>query len=144
MDAFRFQATSTDDSGEVQKVSGQGAVSESFSNILRVGQFGHAAHAPKGAHGIALSPRGEATLAVLLGLEHSGSRPKNLPEGASQLYDANGNVIFCNLGNGITISAATGDVVVKSASGKIYLGGADGASPVMTEAGPSSIVFAKV
>jgi phage gp45-like len=144
MDAFRFQATSTDDTGDVQKVSGQGAAGESLTNVLRVAHFGLASHAPKGSHGLALSPRGHADLALLLGLEHPASRQRNLPEGASKLYDANGNMIFCNLGNGVTISAATGDVVVTSASGKIYLGGVAGASPVMTEAGPSSVVFAKV
>jgi phage gp45-like len=143
MDAFRFQATGTDDSGDVQKVSGQGLPGESFSNVLRAGHFGHAAHAPKGSHGPGISPLGFADKAIVLGLEHPASRPKNIPEGASVLYDANGNMIYCKLADGIVISSATGDVVVTSAN-KIYLGGAAGASPVMTEAGPSSVVFVKV
>jgi phage gp45-like len=143
MDAFRFQATSTDDTGEVQKVSGQGYPGESPSNILRAAHFGRSYHAPKGSHGPAISPLGHADKMVLLGLEHPAYRKKNLPEGAQVLYDAAGNLIFFNLANGLTISTASGDLVMTTA-GKIYLGGAEGASPVMTEAGPSSVVFAKV
>ena len=141
-DIFRFQSTAVDDSGPVQKVSGLGAASEALSGIIRPGHFGLASNAPVGAHGIALSPRGQADLAVLLGLEDPASRRTNLTPGQCQLYDSLGNVIFMGLSNGISISAASGDVVVKAGGGgKIHLNG-PGGSPVMTQAGPSSVVFA--
>ena len=144
-DIFRFQSESADDSGATQKVSGQGAASEALSNIMRVGHFGFAYNAPVGSHGMAISPRGQADLAVLLGLEDPTSRAThaaNLAPGQSKLYDAAGNVIFMAQAGGISISTASGDVVVTAAAGqKIHLNG-PGGSPVMTQAGPSSVVFA--
>ena len=85
----------------------------------------------------------------LLGLEHPDHRPTNSPSGTKVLYDDKGNCIRAYGADGIQVEAKSGDVWVKPAPGKnLYHGGkpGDGGNyqPVMTTAGPSSNVFAKV
>lgn len=157
---FRTELGSTDDSGEMQVGSGYGYAGEELDKVHIVRQHGFASHSPKGSHGIGIAGSGERGLVAFLGLEHQDSRPKNLPEGGSVVYDATGNVSRYLGDDGIWHDAKdrpqkiTGKTVAVQATEtasvggkKVYLGGdgTDGTyAPVMTQQGPSSVVFAKL
>lgn len=151
-----------DDSGKQQTVSHQGLAGESHTGVYRPQMFGMSSHPPKGSTGVVVSAGGERSRAVFIGGEHDDYRPTGLNDGECKLYDSAENVIFLAKKNGISVSASEGGVSVKtsqgdvtidakgnvyvSAKGKVYLGTSDGsgASPVMTQAGPSSKVYAAV
>ncbi|MCJ2108023.1 phage baseplate assembly protein [Methylobacterium sp. E-041] len=157
---FRGELIETDDSGELQTAKGYGYAGEEVAGVHVVRQHGLASHAPKGSHGIGIAGSGERSLVAFLGMEHQDKRPKGLAEGNTTLYDAAGNATRMLGADGIWHDAAdrphkmTGKTVAVIATEnasiggkKTYLGGdgTDGTySPVMTAAGPSSTVFAKV
>ncbi len=145
---FRIEHVRTDDSGEFQTVDALGYAGETLEAIHRVQHHGFASSAPLSSHGIGLRLRGASDLAVALGLEDPASRQKNLPVGAAVLYDSKGNVIRAYTDNGIQIQAAAGGIYLKPQDGqKVFLGG-DGKTgsyaAVLTESGPSSVVFARI
>ena len=92
-DVFRFQLGATDDKGDLQTVSGRGHAGEELEGVHRVQHFGFHSNAPLGSHGIGLAPRGNRDLAVMLGIEHAGSRQRNTPVGSTAIYDANGGIL---------------------------------------------------
>ena len=162
---FRAELTETDDAGELQTGKGYGYAGEELDKVHIIRQHGLASHAPKGSHGIGLAGSGERSLVAFLGLEHQDSRPRKLDEGNTTLYDAKGNATRMLGADGIwhdaadrpqkmtgktirltatdTLIAEVGGTTVTIRKGRIDLGG-PGGSPVMTQAGPSSVVFAKV
>lgn len=151
-----------DDSGKQQTVSHQGLAGEIHTGVYRPQMFGLSSHPPKGSTGVVVSAGGERSRSVFIGGEHDDHRPTGLNEGECKLYDSAGNVIFLGAKNGVTFTISKGDVSIStksgdvkvsasgnvyvSAKGKVYLGTSDGsgASPVMTQAGPSSKVYATV
>ena len=157
---FRAELAETDDRGDLQLGKAYGYAGEELDKVHIVRQHGLASHAPKGSHGIGLAGSGERALVALLGLEHQETRPKDLKVGNTTLYDAKGNATRMLGDDGIWHDAAdrpqkmTGKTIALSATDKaslggrkVYLGGdgTDGTySPVMTLAGPSSVVFAKL
>ncbi len=155
--AFRAELGSLDDTGDIQTVTATGYAGEELGQVLRVQQHGFASSAPVGSHGVVLPLRGQRILAAAFGLEHQGYRQKNLPTGASALYDTSGNVVRCFTTAGIQVTAATGDVAIAAVAGDVsvrpkfggfvYLGG-DGTDGtygfVMTSAGQSTVVKAKI
>ena len=157
---FRAELKETDDRGELQLGSGYGYAGEELDKVHVVRQHGLASHAPKGSHGIGIAGSGERGLVAFLGLEHHEKRPRDLKEGNTTLYDAKGNATRMLGDDGIWHDAAdrpqkmTGKTIALTAKDKasvggkkVYLGGdgTDGTySPVMTAAGPSSVVFAKL
>ena len=162
---FRFEVAETDDRGAQQTGRGSGYANEELAGAPILRQHGLASHAPKGSHGVGLAGSGERAQVVLLGLEHPDKRPRNLKEGQTVLYDAAGNAtrmlgddgVWHDAGDrpqkmsGRTITLtgsdrveiAVGGMKVVVTAGRVDLGG-EGGSPVMTQAGPSSSVFAKV
>ncbi len=162
---FRTELVETNDKGPLQTGKALGYAGEELDGAHVLRQHGLASHAPKGSHGMGLSLRGERTLTVLLGMEHQDKRPKELAEGNTTLYDAAGNATRLLGADGIwhdagsraqkmsgkthtieatdTILLKVGSTVVKIAAGRVDLG-AEGGSAVMTQAGASSVVFAKV
>jgi phage gp45-like len=159
---FRTELTGVDDTGELQLGSGTGYASDDFDKVHVVRQHGLASHAPKGSHGIGIAGSGERSLVAFLGLEDPNSRPRNLQEGQTVLYDSTGNAtrmlgtdgIWHDAGaraqkmTGDTLSLqGKSDVSFGSTGGKTYLGG-DGKTGsyarVMTENGPSPFVYARI
>ncbi|GJD51079.1 hypothetical protein OPKNFCMD_3830 [Methylobacterium crusticola] len=162
---FRTELSQTYDDGELQLARGLGYAGEEFDRVHVVRQHGLASHAPKGSHGVGIAGAGERGLVAFLGLEHQDKRPKNLAEGNTTLYDAKGNAtrmlgddgVWHDAGDraqkmtGKTITLTgtdrlvlkVGSTTVTITPGRVDLGG-EGGSAVMTQAGPSSIVFAKV
>lgn len=157
---FRAEVKETDDSGQIQTAAGYGYAGEEMAGAQVVRQHGLASHAPKGSHGIGLAGSGERAQVVLLGLEHQDHRPRDLKEGNTTIYDAGGNATRYLGDDGIWHDAKdrpqrmTGKTVGLEASDtgyvagkKVYLGG-DGKTGryarVMTEAGPSPFVYARI
>ena len=104
---------------------------------------------PSGAEFLFVASGGRSDRGHLLGGEHPDYRPAGNPSGTTVLYDSAGNAIRAYTKDGIQIEAKSGDIFVKPAPGKnLYHGGkpGDGGTyqPVMTTAGPSSNVFARV
>ena len=161
---FRAELSQTKDDGELQTGTGLGYAGEEVADVHIVRQHGLASHAPKGSHGIGIAGSGERSLVAFLGMEHQDKRPRNLAEGQTVLYDATGNAtrmlgddgIWHDAGSrpqkmaGKTITLTgtdrvvvqVGGTTVTVTAGRVDLGG-EGGSPVMTQAGPSSVVFAK-
>ncbi len=165
MQIFRFEASETDDTGDLQTLKGTGYAGEELTQVHRVMPHGIASNAPAGSHAIAVASRGERTLVAALGLESPEHRPKNTVAGGTTIYDAGGNAtrylgtdgIWHDAGSrpqkmtgsSIEITGTTkvtltvGDMKIIVQSGRIDLGG-EGGLPVMTEGGPSSKVFAVI
>jgi phage gp45-like len=118
---IRSEFIETDDSKEEQVVKLYGLAGEELKDVYRPQTYGLSAHAPKKSNGVLVSFGGERSLSMLLGGDLPSKRPHGLKEGEVKLYDVEGNVIFMALKNGISVSAAKGDVVVKSAEGKITI-----------------------
>lgn len=91
--AARVMVDKTDDSGEQQLVDYRGVNGEQHTKVVRAQYFGLSTHAPKDSEGImaALSNRDSP---MLVGLESPKHRPKNLPEGATKLYDKDGTFVY--------------------------------------------------
>ena len=145
----RVTLTGVDDSGPQQLVSAVGIGGQPIGEAVRLQHFGVSGNPPIGAEGVMLISGGRFDRPHLLGLEHPDHRPTNSPSGTKVLYDDQGNCIRAYGKDGIQVEAKSGDVWVKPAPGKnLYHGGkpGDGGNyqPVMTTAGPSSNVFAKV
>lgn len=84
----------TDDSGTQQILKKMtGLRSEAFEDVYRPQPHGFSSHAPAGSEGLFLALGGRSDRLVALGFEHKDKRPKDLPEGGTVLYDADGNVV---------------------------------------------------
>ena len=118
---FRAEHIAADDTGDIQTASAYGHASERLDAILRIQSHGFSSNPPVGSHGIGLRLRGESDLAVLLGLEHQDTRPRNLGVGDSALYNADGS-IWRMVGKNPTFDAL-GDVVLTAKSFTFKCGG---------------------
>lgn len=90
----RAELVDVDDSGEHQIATALGYDDERFSRIHRVQAFGLSANPPAGAHGLVGLVNGRLDQAVLLGIEHQQYRPRNVPPGATKLYDQDGTFVY--------------------------------------------------
>lgn len=167
----RARVDKIDDSGAQQIMKKLlGLASEKPEDVYRAQSHGFSSHPPAGSEGLFLALGGRADRLIGLGFEHKDKRVKNLPEGGTALYDADGKVLkivkdettYDAGGKPIKITNAStvliegaSDVVVgvkgryiRIRPGRVDLGVTDKAGQagpaVMTEAGPSSIVFAVV
>lgn len=160
----RVELVETKDDGEQQTTKLLGLAGEELDRVLRVQPHGFTSHAPKGSEGVLFAPGGARDRSVVLGFEHPEKRIKDLPEGATAIYDAAGNVIrlvgtdgikvkatdagFVVEAKGVTVEATGDHVSVKPGDGKnVYLGGKPGTGTfalVSTVSGPSTNVFARI
>lgn len=99
----RAELQEVDDSGEMQVGTALGYDSETFKKAHRVQPFGYSSHPPKGSHGMALVANGRPDQTVFLGQEHPDYRPRNLPEGATKLYDKDGTFIYLDAAGNVTV-----------------------------------------
>jgi len=154
---FRVEHVDTNDEGDLQTSTLLGPQGETLKRVPRVMPFGLHSSVPSGSHGMALQfGAGGRTLKAVLGLEHQDHRPRKREVGSTALYDANGNTISLVqselrwtgkkasvIESGDTVTVSVGALKIIVSKGRIDLGAPNG-SPVMTQAGPSSVVFAKV
>ncbi|SFM76719.1 phage baseplate assembly protein domain-containing protein [Methylobacterium pseudosasicola] len=164
---FRIEHVEADDSGDQQTLTLYGLPNETLKKVPRIQSFGESSNPPVGSHGMGLqfgSADGGRLLNAALGLEHAPSRPRNLKPGQKAVYDDKGNITRYLGDDGIwhdakdkpqkitgktieitgsdKVVVKVGDMTVTVTAGRVDLGG-EGGSPVMTQAGPSSVVFAK-
>lgn len=92
--------------GGQQFVSGRGAFGNGFSAVHRIEPHGLMTNPVKGGKGLLFFPNGDFDEAYVLGGENPGLRPSGLPQGASALYDAAGNIIKAVMGDGIVVDVA--------------------------------------
>lgn len=159
MSLVRFRLISVDDSGPFQKVTGRGEGGEILRDIYRPQTDGLTTVPEVGSLGWASFAGGSRERGIVQGLEKDGKRPTGQATGTKTLYGPDGQKLDLKPGGSINLTGGNGqrldvkpggDMVMKpgGAGGKLYLGGdpADGGvfSRVMTEAGPSDIVYAKV
>lgn len=126
----RVELEKTRDDEGLQRATVKGLAGEVIKEAHRLQMYGLTSHAPAGGHGFLLSAGGRRDQAVLLGLEHQDHRPRDLPEGATRLYDtadgyvyldADGN-LFANVQKGASIKA--GERIVLEAPEIILRAGA--------------------
>lgn len=167
MDLFRVELTETSDGDGQQLLGVKGFPGEELARVPRVMPHGLASHAPKGSHGIGLALGGRRDEVVVLGLEQPASRPRNVPAGGAVLYDDKGNVIrlfgdegvetetdtrpytirtgtFTVEADEIVLKMKTGDLVIRLRPNRIDLGAMEATQRVMTEGGPSNIIWGEI
>lgn len=130
MSSFRFEFGDVDDSGETQRVKGYGTAGEELTKVHRVQSHGLFSNPPKGAHGIGIPLGGERDLAVVIGGEVAGLRPRNVPPGQTVLYDASGNVIRMFGGDGIKLNAGGRSIEMTSSGVKLTPGPGGGPAKI--------------
>lgn len=165
---FRVEHVEADDEGDQQTLTLYGLPNETLKKVPRVQHFGLSSNPPVGSHGMGLQfggQDGSRLLNAALGLEHAASRPRKQKPGQSTIYDDKGNATRYLGDDGIWHDAGTraqkvtgktieiagtdkvvvkvGNMTVTVTANRVDLGG-EGGSPVMTQAGASSVVFAKV
>lgn len=89
----RARITKVDDSGTQQKVDLIGLASEKPQKIVRVQPHGFSSYPVNDAEGVMIQLAGRSGRTMFLGGEHKDKRPKNLPQGGTVIYDADGNVV---------------------------------------------------
>ncbi len=95
-----------EEKGGQQFVSGRGMYGDGYTRIHRPEPHGFISSPPKGSKGLVLPSPNNPDFAVVLGLEHPGHRPADIPRGGSALYDAAGNIIKVVMGDGIVVDVA--------------------------------------
>lgn len=152
-----------DDSGTQQVLKRvRGLKAEVFEDVYRAQQHGLSSHAPAGSEGLFLALSGRSDRIVALGFEHKDHRPKDLPEGATALYDASGKVLKflpeetawdaggkkVVITNSPDIVIGTGSRYVRIRDGRVDLAikspSEDAPYRVATEAGYSPVIFGRM
>jgi phage gp45-like len=89
----RATVQKVDDSGSQQILKKMtGLKSEVFEDVYRPQPHGLSSHPPSGSEGHYLALGGRSDRLQAIGFEHKDKRPRNLPEGGTVLYDADGNI----------------------------------------------------
>lgn len=89
----RYLLQKIDDSKDIQLVDGNGLADEQHTQIMRLYPHGFSSHSIKDSHFLSIGLGGRRDLLIALGGEHHEKRPKNLPEGDTILYNAEGDAI---------------------------------------------------
>lgn len=166
----RARVDRIDDSGAQQIMQKlQGLAGDAPEDVYRAQSHGFSSHPPAGSEGLFLSLGGRSDRLIGIGFEHEEKRPKDLPEGGTALYDADGKILKF-IKDETTLDAGGKPIKITNAStvliegssdvavgikggryirirgGRVDLGvaspSADAPNAVVTTAGPSSIVFA--
>ncbi|MFH1557664.1 MAG: phage baseplate assembly protein V [Pseudomonadota bacterium] len=138
----------TDSAKKMQRVDVSILKDERKDSVEHWEAYGLTAVPMDGAEALVAFPSGERSHAVVVAIGDRRYRLTGLQSGEVALYDHQGQRVLLGAA-GITIDSAK-TVTVKSAekviveADRIFLGGEAGAVAVMTAAGPSTRVFAKV
>ncbi len=133
-----------DDAGTQQRVRLRGLKGEEFSAVYRAQPHGLSSVPQAGAEAVLLALGGRSDRVVMLGGESGALRPTGLPPGATALYGAQGELVSL-VQRAVRVVGETARVVVSERciieAPRTDLGG-EGGARVLTEAGPSTKVFA--
>lgn len=111
----RATVLKTDDSGTQQILKQmRGLASELFSDVYRAQPHGFSSHAPAGSEGFFHALGGRSDRLIALGFEHKDHRVRDLPEGATALYDASGTILRL-LPDSVDLDAGDKNVVIHNA-----------------------------
>ncbi len=111
----RGRITFSNDAGNVQTLQVRLGQLETRDGTPRMGDFGHASRPPIGADVIVLFAAGDRSNGVVVATGDQKSRPRNLQEGESQLYDLWGKSVYLTH-SGIVIEAQGTPVTVNNAT----------------------------
>lgn len=142
----RGRLVSLDDTGEHQRMVVEGYAGERFSNVVRAQSHGFSSSPPAGAVGHFMR-MGESDRVFALGYE-TPQRPLNTIGGGAVLYDGTGNIVYAKMGGGVEVKANAGTVTLTRGSLSVTISqtrvdlGGPGGTAVLTQAGPSTKVFA--
>lgn len=135
-----------DDGGTQQLVHMRGLAGEEFTKVYRAQPHGLSSVPPKESEALLLTLGGRSDRAVMIGGEHRDRRPKGLPAGAVAIYGADGEIVSL-VQRAVRVVGETVRVVASERcvieSPRTDIGG-EGGAKVMTEAGPSSKLYAVV
>lgn len=112
----RGRVTTSNDSGPVQLLQVRLGALETHDNTPRLAEFGLATRPPVGSDVVVLFLAGDRSNGVAVASGHQASRPTNLAEGESMLYDLWGKSIHLTENGGIVINANGAEVTVNGAS----------------------------
>lgn len=109
--ATRGIIESTVDTKGVQEVKLQGLKDENMNAVPRIQEFGFASRPPKGTSAIVINLGANRDNPVIIATDHGELRFKNLGEGESAIYTADGTYIHLKAGGEVEVKAATKLVV---------------------------------
>ncbi|MEN5084253.1 phage baseplate assembly protein [Bosea sp. TWI1241] len=89
----RGRMLSGDDSGDYHRIKVRGLPGEEIDGVIRHQQHGISSNPGDGAEGLLLRLGGRAERTFAIGFELKGKRPRDLPVGATALYDEFGQVL---------------------------------------------------
>lgn len=99
----RTRLIKTNDSGDQQLVDYEGLAGEKPTEVLRAMPHGLASHSPPESEAVVLSGGGSRDLPMVVGSESPQHRPRNLPEGATMLYDTAGSKVYLDADGTINV-----------------------------------------
>jgi phage gp45-like len=118
--------TATDDSGPVHKVQVKVTPHETIDDMPVVQLYGVASHAPTDSDAMAIFVTGDRSKGVIVATNNRKLRLRNLPSGASGLYDSAGTVITLNADGSISVTCS-GEVKITAPlvtiSGDLHVAG---------------------
>ena len=112
MRRFEFDGR-VEEKGGQQFVSGRGAYGDGYSRVHRPEPHGFASSPIAGAKGLLMPMPGNPDYAFVLGGEHPGKRPSDLPAGGTAIYDSSGNIMKF-IGDGIVVDAGSRTITTTS------------------------------
>ena len=143
--AGRGRITNVDDSGPIQMLQLEASGLELADKRARIQEFGLTSNPPVGADAATLSLSGDRSATMAVGVNHQGSRPRNLKPGETKLYSQDGKYVYLTASGGIVVNANGQDVVVNDAkdvtwnlSGKLTItapGGVSFVAPTVESTG---------
>lgn len=117
----RAIVTLIDDSTAIQLVQLSILQGEAKNRVERVQNYGFTSHPMKDNEAVVVFVNGNRDHGLVVAVDDSRYRLKNLPEGGVAVYDYDGNYVKLTKANGIEIEAPNQKVTVK-ASGDIEIG----------------------
>lgn len=112
----RGRVTVSNDSGPVQILQVRLGALETRDGTPRLGEFGHASRPPAGSDVVLLFVAGDRSNGVAIASGHQSSRPRDLQEGESTLYDLWGKSVYLTKDRGIVVEAQGTPVTVNNAT----------------------------
>ena len=97
------------DAGNVQTVQIQLTAAEAPNAPVML-NFGFSSNAPAGSDAVYICLGGDRSKTVVISTNHPGSRPRNLPSGASVQFDQGGSQVLLN-NDGTILLKPSGDTV---------------------------------
>jgi len=116
----RALLTAIDNGGSVQRVQVQGLKGEVLSDIDHVQPYGFATYPESGKEVILIFVNGDRDQGVALSVVDRDTRPTDLAEGDSCLYNSSSVRVWLKAG-GVYVDSASGEIVLKTGDASPWL-----------------------